>query len=317
MEKQVFDEFLNRRQMLADTYSFISHRLRSDNSQKIHLGEGAPLICRYCGKCEHQTKFKNESHVIPIFIGNKTLIDKLECDACNKKFSIYLEDGFSKYTLPYRAFSGIHARGGMPKHKDKNISARVGKDNVLDIQALTEDKSFYKQEGDSIICSATRQPYYPSSIYKSFVKMALALMPEADFKRCSYLLNYINREDYLFIFNNVILVETVIQGPVDPNSIDYLLGRAKQIFENEYFGYVLAIRFGNYQYQVALPSDKDMSDGKVKSFVIAPPFISELHMSRYGIPSQENLELSGNYIIKGDTCELAMKIVSEIVEHNV
>ena len=63
---------------LTERYVLHVFTVFSPSQQKHKLGYKQPKICRYCGKDESTTTFREESHAIPIFLGNKTIIDELE-----------------------------------------------------------------------------------------------------------------------------------------------------------------------------------------------------------------------------------------------
>lgn len=114
-----------------ERYELDEYVIDSPAQPKVHLGRGEPLRCRYCDQSAPQTTFREVSHAIPMFLGNKTIIDLLECDRCNHHFSSYLEDSFANYTLPYRPFQRTRGRGGVPVYKDKNFRvSTIGLDRL-------------------------------------------------------------------------------------------------------------------------------------------------------------------------------------------
>lgn len=53
--------------------------------------------CKYCGKDKQNTTFRNDSHIIPHSLGNNKYIDAEECDNCNQKFSLEIENDSTKF----------------------------------------------------------------------------------------------------------------------------------------------------------------------------------------------------------------------------
>lgn len=64
----------NRARALTERYVLHAFIVSSPTQPKHKLGYEQPKICRYCGKDESMTTFREESHAIPIFLGNKTII---------------------------------------------------------------------------------------------------------------------------------------------------------------------------------------------------------------------------------------------------
>lgn len=53
--------------------------------------------CKYCGKDKENTSFRNDSHIIPRSLGNSKYIDAEECDNCNQKFSLEIENDSTNF----------------------------------------------------------------------------------------------------------------------------------------------------------------------------------------------------------------------------
>jgi len=91
-----------RMQWFSERYDDIANGVLAPGG-RIYLGDKTNRQCRYCGKTRPAVKFQKVAHAFPEQLGNKTLLDHLECDTCNEHFSTMLEDDFAKWTMPLRS----------------------------------------------------------------------------------------------------------------------------------------------------------------------------------------------------------------------
>ncbi|WPX21043.1 hypothetical protein RHM58_14990 [Pseudomonas sp. 10S4] len=162
-----------------------------------------------------ETTFANDSHAIPLALGNHTLLDTLECDQCNKHFSVYLEDSFSKFTLPHRIVNTIRGRS-KPKYKDKDFEITFSSRGNIEVNILEEGVGKIDFEavetGHLLKYTFTRQTYRPVAVYKMFVKIALALMPDVDRSRLGLLKQWVLSKDHTRMFSGVPVLQYEFQG---------------------------------------------------------------------------------------------------------
>lgn len=292
----------NRDQALSERYDILTIRIDSPTQPKIYLGAGMPKVCRYCGDDSAVTTFREQSHAIPIFFGNKTVIDLLECDRCNHHFGDHLENSFANYTLPHRPFQRTRGRSGIPVYKDKNFRVSASDQaNMLFLAHGDFDFDDLKVKGKKQIkFPLVRQPYYPTAIHKSLVKIALALMPAEDHSRFTLLKSWLLSKDHAPMMSGFVpIIEWVIAGPVNPNGILCVLAKAKERYSNV-FNYQLIFQYGNFQYQLVIPLLEE--SGQEKAFVYAPLLMPESHFIKYGPSDYEE-----KYFVSGE------KVVGEAV----
>ena len=79
--------------------------------------EVAPRRCRFCGKTQSEATFRDEAHVIPFGLGNRTLLSRGECDSCNHRFGETIEIALQDFVGPLRTLSGIRGRNGFPTYR--------------------------------------------------------------------------------------------------------------------------------------------------------------------------------------------------------
>ena len=157
-----------------------------EKRKKIFLGNQYNKICRFCGKKEPETTFKNnKSHTFPEFTGNKTLFSNYECKECNSFFGRTIEKAASDFFLQERAMYGIAGKGGNKQFKtaDGLLSHfnNMVNDTPCPITVLhSKDAEKYITEDSSkgLTISTPRRPHIPVAVYKCFVKMAISVMPE-------------------------------------------------------------------------------------------------------------------------------------------
>ena len=284
----MLDKFLagnmDRHEAFAERYCIRRIEIESATQQKIQLGLGESKVCRYCGDDESTTTFKEESHAIPIFLGNKTVTDLLECDRCNHHFGDHFENSFAAYTLPHRPFQRTRGRNGIPKYKDQEFRISASDQSNLEIYAMGErDLEAFEVKGkNQLRFPLIRQPYYPTAIHKSLIKIALAMMPAQDHAMFGTLKQWLLRKDHSPAFSgSVPIIEWMISGPVDPNQITCILAKAKKDYEESTFKFQLILKYGNFQYQLVIPLPEE--SGKNKEYVFAPLLMPDSHFRNYGL----------------------------------
>ncbi|WP_283188830.1 HNH endonuclease [Pseudomonas sp. PMCC200344] len=308
----MLDKFLaanmNRHEAFAERYYIRRIEIGSATQKKHQLGFGESKVCRYCGDDESATTFKEESHAIPIFLGNKTVTDLLECDRCNHHFGDHFENSFAAYTLPHRPFQRIRGRNGIPKYKDQEFRITASDQSNLEICALGERglEAFEVEGKNQLRFPLTRQPYYPTAIHKSLVKIALAMMPAQDHALFEPLKKWLLRKDHSPAFSgSAPIIEWMISGPVDPNQITCILAKAKKSYEKSTFKFQLILRYGNFQYQLVIPLPEE--NGKNKIRVFAPLLMPDSHFREYGIPDYCEKSFNSGDRVVGEMSEVLIQ----------
>ncbi len=105
-----------------------------------------------------------------------------ECDNCNELFGKY-EDSLGKYLGPYRTISQIIGKGGIPTHKEDGLRIDVNNAGAVIQEKVESGKTKIDKNGKRFIFCLERQPYIPINVFKTFVIMALSLVPEKEFKK--------------------------------------------------------------------------------------------------------------------------------------
>jgi len=270
-------------QAFAECYRIISVEIESPNQKKIYLGQNQPRLCRYCDEGPEHTTFKEKSHAIPMFLGNRTIIDLMECDRCNHHFGSHFEDSFANYIHPFRPLQRTRGRKGIPGYKDEDLRIQALTPSFLEISAHGKlDFDDLKVEGERRLkLPMKRLPFYPTAVHKSLIKIALALMPAEDHVRFGDLKRWLLAKDHrprVRGFGPV--MEWFISGPTNPDRIRCIVARAKEEFRDKVFEYQLIFCFGNFQFQLTIPLSAEA--GKEKNYVRAPLLMPTEHFRAFG-----------------------------------
>lgn len=313
----MLEEFLKTNARMREdffrAYGLIGLEITSKTQEKLYVGSKVNPLCRYCGRDSSATTFKNESHAISVFLGNRTLIDRDECDACNKHFGSFVEDHFAKYTLPNRTFARIKGRAKIPSYKDQDyeISAGDGKLAISMLRSSDLDGILVKGgERSTFKFSTQRQPYRPTAVYKTFVKMALALMPKEDHESLGQLKQWLLADNHETLFSgDVKVIEWQMPGPMNPHRLLCYICKAKPEFEATHFKYILLVAFGNHQYQVVIP-DPASEAGVNKNFQFAPALVPPNHFKKYGVPDFTERSFFSSELVKGEKVDIQISFES-------
>lgn len=144
-------------------------QLNYDSSTRIDIGlKGS--VCRFCKPAD--ASFKNASHSIPEFLGNKSIFTVDECDACNKLFGEGIESDLSKFIPP----SWLTRIEGKKGYKKTQITKGV---------SLFSDKKFidinfdhkYEDVKKHLKLENKGSKFSSLNVYKAFVKILISLIP--------------------------------------------------------------------------------------------------------------------------------------------
>lgn len=226
--------------------------------------------CRFCGKRDGETTFSNVSHAIPQFLGNKQLILFEECDECNKFFSENLEDHLDKYTKPFRTLGSIKGDKKIPKYRSRD------KDNKIVTEGENKFEMHFKQtnsavveEGDNYLrIKLDIEPHIPSSAYKALVKIALSLInKDEELSAFGMTIKWLlDRSSPHHMIEPLILMRSFIPGFKPIKNVTTFLLRKKSTKQVPYCLFIIA--FGNWIYQLHIPSHLDAGLGKEFTYAI-------------------------------------------------
>ncbi|CAE6763895.1 HNH endonuclease [Paraburkholderia aspalathi] len=165
---------------------FTFEQIDSANQEKRILPGPKPLRCRFCDRGEPAVTFRDVAHAVPESIGNRRLFSAYECDTCNRFFGSGIENHFGNWSKPHRLLGGRIGKKGIPTLKGGGQTGwRIGrKGNRFEMVAgeNADDRPFTPSEDHHVlVLTLPRDPYVPINVLKTFVKMALSVMPDDEF----------------------------------------------------------------------------------------------------------------------------------------
>lgn len=179
--------------------TFEHYNMHTYGHQRKNIGgntEKNKRICRFCNvanshinKFGYTVTFKNKSHAFSEALGNKTVINLDECDACNDRFSRDIEPSLINYLTVFRSLYGLRGKNG--------VKQLVGENFVLDpIKGLDiqYDGTIDPEVNiDHIITDLKlRETFIPQNIYRCLVKFVLSVIEGKDIEKFSKTLDWIN-----------------------------------------------------------------------------------------------------------------------------
>jgi len=258
--------YASKFQWLEQRYDILAADNFDLNSAEVVLGAGEPQVCRYCGKSAPDVAFDNISHAFPEQIGNKWLIDRRECDSCNTHFASAVDAPFGYWSLLARSTGRIEGKKKVPTFVTPDSDFRIDvKNGNLKLTVRNGDPRLkFDDKAKRIEMRLERPPYIPMGVFKSFVKMALAVMPEPEASKCQHLKDWILEKKHTFEsfpFHPLMLYSQFISGPVPNDKISFMLVRRKaSVLGCPYLMFM--VQYGNHVHQIALPMPKEDGMGR-------------------------------------------------------
>ncbi len=263
-----------------DNYEPIAwHHL--DKGNKEYIGSNNK-ICRFCGKGEPDVSFRTVAHAVPEFLGNKQLILRNECDACNTYVSNNLENHLDKYTKPFRLAAQIKGKRKVPSYKTKDQKSRYEFSHDEGAKIIDREDSEFASidlENKSIETNFHLEPHIPSAVFKCLVKIALSVINDDELVNFKNTLAWLMDNDHSkTICKPQILLNAFIPGPKPNKKLTAIVLRRKpNSTVLPYCHFVLC--FGNLAYQIIVPSDLDIAQGAQK-----------MKLMRFPLPFEKNWE---------------------------
>ena len=245
------------------------------------------LVCIFCLNKKPLAIFKDNAHVISYLLGNKFLMHREECEACNKKFGANLETELSKFSEKFRVMNGQEKRSkespNFLKYQAKSQKAFLQMkniDNKMSLEVTGERfADILSEHGDGKISLTFETKYRDSDVYKAFMKIIYGVIPPKYRKDFSQLRSWINTEDHnVKLLNQLIMYQTILPTFHHNNLVINVFRKKRTVsnmlFKKNNFDYFALIGFGNVFFDIPLLSDKTLE--KIKSASKKPNFIMPL-----------------------------------------
>jgi hypothetical protein len=265
--------------------------------------------CRFCGKSYPDVKFSTVAHTFPESLGNKHNISDIECDECNRKFSVY-ENDFNNFIGPLRALMELPNKKGFAKFKSRNKGLTIEQvvKGAVDLHlahADTKNHIKYSTNNEFIRIQTEGDPYIPINVYRCLLKTAVTLIDQADLANLSETIAFLNDEYHRINPTNDFIVsmnQYFIPGNfnVPPFMVYFKKKTALSYVHAPTYIFVLYLRnlilqffipFHRYDFHLFNPTGKRL-------LYKVPPLINELWFKKYGGPFGRFYCLNDNEINK-------------------
>lgn len=250
----MINKFLEERDKILNHYHLIGYMDLSKVKRKSVVKDSS-LKCRFCGKKNNQTTFKNDSHAFPKFIGNKFVLSEFECDLCNEKFSRVLENEFANFMKLLHTLNSVKGKNGIPTYKKDGIRIEMEGSSHLDIKGIKH--SSVSEKG--VFCKLKTDEFIPIAIYKSLVKMALSTVNESELSKFSKAFEWLQDESHsnvLFHTDNLPLILTQNKSDWQKFNLSGSLYRRKT--DNSNFPtYMFKLYYSLFSFQIYIPFCSD------------------------------------------------------------
>jgi hypothetical protein len=266
---------------------------------KIVLEGSHPQTCRFCKRSFPQVTFKLDAHAIPEALGNRGMLSRYECDACNKLFGSTIENDLGHWSKPMRALMRVRGKRGIPTLKSERDGWRIECDDgsQMNISHNRIDNVFEVDEvRKRLRFNLKREPFVPIQVLKAFVKIGLTLLPDDEIHAFEQALTWIRNPPH----PNELVVQmpvlrTMVPGPTNGRmTTACVVRRSNSSRDLPYAFLVLAI--ANETFQVMLPSPEFDPPPAVESMRI-PGF--PVAAGSHGDPIVATLDFSGTEPVTG------------------
>lgn len=303
-----------------ERYDILAHDVLHAGSKPRYLGALDQRRCRYCGKGAPAVAFRTKAHAFPELIGNKALIDRWECDECNKHFAKMLEDDYAKWTLPMRSMGRVNGKG-IPSFKSRDQQLRIDARDAAHLQIrMGESDPRHELDPDrkTFTLHLERQPYVPMGVFKCLVKMALAVMPEPEAGACAHLKRWVLAPAHSFEsypYRPLRLLEQFVPGPLPTDQFQYaLLRRREERADCPYL--IFVVQFSNVVHQIVLPMHEQDSalidQGQFELCFFPHTGGTQQHVDTFGRSRSRVVDLSGTDIVRDDQQTLSFRYTETI-----
>lgn len=261
-----------------------SSRLLNPNGKLKRFGDPNNKKCRFCDQDEKSVTFKKIAHAFPECIGNKVLATNYECDYCNEKFGDTIENEYANFFSLHHSIMQIYGKKGKTEAKykipckkrsdscmDKCISVtRIGDTPCIKV---CEESGIYSTLSDGkLSISKPLGKCCPIAVFKTFVKMAVSVMPEEELCFFQKAIDWLQEEKHSNIFEDKELLVRfrMIPGFDVTKYPHYVLYKRKRPDFN--IPYMLFnLTYGCFSFLVEIPMDDNQNTNNVFKEIPFPP----------------------------------------------
>jgi hypothetical protein len=180
--------------------------------RKEYLPSRAERWCRFCTSAPHLLTFKKDAHAIPEALGNRYLLSREECDACNAS-AAQLEDDLAKHLTVARVMSRIPGKGGDVKHRlgerPSFILSDAAKNQIIVDRTVGDDSIETRRISTGVKWRIRIPGYRPLNVAKALARIVLMLVPETELPRLEHVRRWTRDE---VVWDGVVFDEGFIPG---------------------------------------------------------------------------------------------------------
>ena len=299
----------------SDHYNLVFSSIHEPEIQ-----ETDAIVCRFCSKSAPEVSFSKIAHAIPELLGNKTLFSKCECDTCNSFFGKTFENNLSEYLGIYRSIAGLLGKKGAPKYSTKDLKIEI-KNNNRKIEIVSgKDIINTDEENNTVTIKAPNCKCIPIQVYKSFVKMALTVMPNEYLEEFSdtrkWLFETIEKPEFIRYAK---VIQVFLSIPLETNRFECMvfIRKTDEVADIPYGIFILS--FGNFIFQLALPAPKyDSDDLKMDLFTISKDPAIKYNANCVDLSSLEKQEFPNKITLTyTNLSEIPIEQIEMLLDENI
>lgn len=264
------------RSILIDYEIVFNKRIHKDSRKEI-LMDHKKNTCRFCKKSLPETTFKNKSHSIPEFMGNKKVFSNYECDTCNELYFNIFENELSNFMQLFHSLSGIKGKKNrIAKYKLQGEPIIQHLPDLISISGISETR-INKKGKNCIEMPFKISTFIPEYVYRCLVKICISLVP---YKNLSI---YQGTIDWLMNLNQKPSIKPYMIFSTYPNicqipEIFALLLSRKDNCDKNIPHSIFFLSYANYAFQTYLPySSKEKLNVDLKLFPFDIPTMIDLN----------------------------------------
>jgi len=259
---------------VSGTYSGMS----LDNERVFYVPDHEQNHCRFCGKSVPDVSFRKKAHAVSEFLGNKLILSRNECDACNENFA-RIESHLASYLQPYNTLWGVHGKRGVPVCKTKDNTGRISTTPFKDFSPSGQEQHWVfaeqaekgmriidlNEKNKSLTVSIERPSHVPSLVYKGLVKIALSLLPHKYLANFPSALSWLNSGSPSFA-SPMCILEDHFCGEYNLFEHLHLYGFVRNRCDPDFPLYYMLLCYGNLAIQFFVPSTFELEKGRSLRF---------------------------------------------------
>lgn len=259
--------------------------------------------CRFCKSSN--AKFDKKAHAVPEFLGNKTVFNVDECDACNSAFGNDFEPHLKRFVGP-SFFYHLKGKKGWSKTSGGNgiqLSSFENSQISRAINIVVKEKP----KDSKLEISVKGEEFTPIKVYKSILKILLSLIPTKYLEEFEGSFKWL-KSGYDFKGLNHAPMVMVGRQPPDPRNPTIMEISITQTKEKKGNIYQLKVKFNNLM--IVLPFSPSLKVNFRVGEVIAEPIAYQSY--EFELIDFSNAVSKTSFMIKLNRLPINLSLVSSL-----